>query len=599
MSRHAKAASVLLAFALSCGGGQTHPNLFSAEWEDDGGATIARLQRRLAQQHPVAGTSVAVAVTGNADQMVGVPLDGGARWTFPHPLDARPIITGTVVIGSGSGEVFALAADSGRKLWTRQTGGLSLRSAGDDGSVTVMTLGRTSGSGSTLLAVLRDGTVVREVETDKILGAPAVLQGLAFVPWANEYISVLDLSSGDEAARVVMREKVSRAFAVGGALYFGEVGFFRFDDRIGGASKNQATHVGLPERELPGTPELMASGYQVQRPTSGAEDKIRLYARPAGDTGTALDSGRYYATYFKLVMGFDGKQGTLAWVHTHPSDVIGGAAAQGSVVLCDEQGKLTMLDARTGAVVGEQDLGQPARACVVQVDAFRPSGAPAGAQTLAAQITEALTNGDQQLVTAQRLLLRELATLPDESVTRTLIDLTSDVRTAPLLLDDARTALAARRTGTSEMVTALGRRYDFLKDVLRPPPVAPIAQALAAMKEKSAASALATHLFEPADTDDDVKQTAAALAVLAGPSELPALRQFFGMYRATAENDDIGAAVVSVAQAILTQGGADGHATVQAAADDALTTPYVKERIDALVKAFDAAAQGGNAKPRP
>src|SRR5579872_5350559 len=110
------------------------------------------------------------------------------------------------------------------------------------------------------------------------------------------------------------------------------------------------------------------------------------------------------------------------------------------------------------------------------------------------------------------MLLKELAEMGDELATKALVDLASDPRTSPDLLVDARAALANRRNGATYMEAALARHYDYLKDVLRPPPVGPIAHALGAMNEKAAAPLLASHLFDPADTDDDVRETAAALA---------------------------------------------------------------------------------------
>ena len=121
--------------------------------------------------------------------------------------------------------------------------------------------------------------------------------------------------------------------------------------------------------------------------------------------------------------------------------------------------------------------------------------------------------------------------------------------------------------------------------MLRPPPVGPIAQALGAMKEKGAGALLASHLLDPADTIDDMKQAAAALAVVAGPEQLPTLKQFFGMYRARAEDDDMAAAVVSVGQALIALNA--GGVVADAAKDDA-TVPYAKERLQALASAMPA-----------
>jgi outer membrane protein assembly factor BamB len=585
---------------------------FTTEWVDDGGKSMDLVRQKIAKVHAAPGADVAVAVGSGADKIIGQPLSagegggGGGKWTFAHVLDARPLIAGSVVVGTGGGELFAVDATNGKKLWVRQTGGLKVNGAGDDGGVTVITMASGTGRGSTLLAVGRDGNVLQQVETDRVLGTPAVLGGYAFVPWNGVYVSAIDLSSGVEAARVVVRDQTSRAWTLGGELYFGEIGIVRFDDRIKYSDKSQATHVALPSRELAGAPKLMEPGTENPGPTAQARDRIRIYARPtAGDTEPlGIDSGVYYATYFKLALGLDASKGGLVWVHTHKSDIIGGAAAAGSVVLCDEEGHVTTLDARTGGVSGDVDLGEKPIGCVVQVDGFHATTAPAAVPPLAGQISEALLNRDAELATAKRLLLRELATLEDESATKTLIALASDEQTSPMILEDARKALADRRNGASFMLEALAHHYDFLKDVLRPPPVGPLAQALGAMGNNGAAPLLASHLLDPADSDEDIRRAAEALVRLAGPSEAPQLAQFFAIYRGAAPQEDIETAVVSAAQALVKVGGADGQARVTAAMHDPMTLPNVRERLAALVivpaaaEGADAGTDGGKARAK-
>jgi outer membrane protein assembly factor BamB len=584
-----RALALFLAPVLGCGGGQIHADAFSTNWSDDGGRTIEAVRQRLGPLKPPAGTDLVVGVTGHLDTLVGSPLGGGTAWKFTHPLSSRPIVTSAVVVASGAGELFALDAVTGKRLWVRSTGELALRGAGDDGSVTVVTLVSRTGSGSTLLAVARDGSLVQRVETDQDLGTPAVVDKLAFVPWGNQYVSVLDLTSGGEAARVVLREKTSRAWITGGSLYFGEIGLFRFDEHIKDASRNQATHLALPARELPGSPRLMGPGEGRLDPAAGAQDKIRLYARPNLSTEPlAFVDDRFYATYFRLVMGFTAGKGALAWIHTHGSDILGGAAADGGVVLCDAEGVVTVLAAKTGAEVLQRSLGDPLASCVVQVDGFTPTGAVQDVGSLAGQLQKAIENRDLDLATAQRLLLRELATLTDEEATKILVDIVSDPRTSPALLGDARTELAGRRSGARFMTAALERRYDFLKGVLSPPPVAPIAQALAAMNEKSAAPLLALHLLDPADTSDDVKQAALALVSLGGVAEVPALKQFFAMYRDVPDDEgEMSDALVSAGQALLMQGGADGRATVGFALSHGFTNGAAKAKLQAIVEAAD------------
>jgi outer membrane protein assembly factor BamB len=586
------------AAGVSCGGGQTRLNLFSTDWTDDSGASIARIYERVGRTPAPASADVAIGVVGKAGRIIGMRLSdggaGGGKWSFTHALDARPLVAGSVVVASGGGEVFALEAATGKPIWRRPTGGLPLLGAGDDGTLTVVAFRSAGGVGSVLLAVARNGEIVRQIETPKALGTPAVLGHLAFVPWAGQYISVIDPANGDETARVTLRQETSRAWTQSGALWFGENGFVRFDERIRDASKGKATTVAVPPRELPGMPKMIPPGNEALGATANAEDKTREYAKPLPtESGAALDDARWYGTYFRLAMGFDSDRGRLAWVHLHGSDFVGGAAARGGLVLCDERGHVTELDANNGAVLSEADLGEPVRACIVNVDEQRARGTPTDVKPLVAQLAEAVRVDDPQMAIAQKLLLRELALVDDELATKTLVDAASDPRTSPDLLPDARTALANRRNGASYMEAALTRHYDFLKDVLRTPPVGPIAQALGAMKERAAAPLLAAHLLDPADTEDDVKQAAAALATVAGPNELSALRQFFGMYRATADDDDMAAAVVSVGQALMTVGDKPGRAQVESAAADSTTVPYARERLGAILAAPPAPTDAG------
>lgn len=587
------------ATALGCGGDPSTPKAFSTDWLDDQGKSIAQVQARLAKQKPPVTSDLVVAVAGNGDKVVGIPLGGASNWTYAHALDARPVIAGNVVLVSGGSEVVALDAATGRKLWARPTGGSPLLGAGDDGDLTALTLGR--GAGSTLLVVGRDGAVKRQIETTQAIGDPAVVSGVVFVPWANQYVSAIDPTTGDELGRVVVRDKVSRALTIGGDLYFGELAYVRFDDKIVQASRGQANRAAIPTRELPGTPRLLVPGTERLPAVANARDRDRLFARPvpaSSGGGITIDNGRFYASYFRLVFGFEASRGQLAWVHTHPTDLIGGEAVLGGVLLCTEDGKIVVLDAKSGQVTLEKGVGEPIKSCVVEADTFRAAAGP-GAPALGAQIAEALSSREATLATAQRLLLRELTTIDDEASTKTLVDIASDPRSTPVLASDARAALASRRSGAGAMRAALAYHYDFLRDVLRPPPVAPLADALAAMKDTSAAPLLAAHLLDPANSDEDVKHAAQALAVLATEKEAPALKHFFAMYRASAESEEIAVAVGSAAEALVRVDRKDGRKLVEGAARDTQTNPAVRARLDAVLSATPASEAGSGAGPTP
>src|SRR5581483_8498424 len=188
-------------------------------------------------------------------------------------------------------------------------------------------------------------------------------------------------------------------------------------------------------RELPGTPRVLVPGSDKEPPAATARDRDRLFARPASPDGPpALDTNRFYALYYHLVIGFDANKGALAWVHMHPIDVIGGGAVAGGVLVCDEDGHATVLDGRSGAVAQELAFGEPIKSCVLHADTYRAPPGSGNVPPLAQQIEAAIANREANLATAQRLLLRELATQEDENATKTLVDIASDPRAAPVLI---------------------------------------------------------------------------------------------------------------------------------------------------------------------
>jgi outer membrane protein assembly factor BamB len=572
--------AALLSLALAaCGGGQSRGQAFDPGWFNDDGAAVSAFQKSFKSPVPL-GADVVVGTRGKST-LVGSALAGGKPWTFEHALDARPAVAGTVVVGLGAGELFALDARTGKLLWKRNAGG-RLRGAGDDGATTVISIQPTTGVGSVVLAVGHDGQVVRQIEDAATIGVPAVVDGYAFLPWQGQYVTLYDLSAGEERARVLLRSATSRVFPAGGALFFGENGATRFDAAIGLASQDKASSVKLPDRELPGAPRWMRSGTDTTPLALAAFDQVRLYARPTASGPIGISGGRYMATYFRIAVGLDAATGAVAWAHPHEASLLGGAAYEGGFALCDARGVVTFLDARSGRVTGQVELGQPLTTCAVQADAFtRPAASEA--RPLAEQIADTALLPDADLVPMQQVLLSELTRIDSPLATRTLIAVAASDRTAPALLDAARAALAARRTGADEMLKALEPRYDYLAGPLRSPPVGPLADALAAMKETRAAPLLAAHLGDPATPADDVRRAAAALITLAGTSEAEPLRVFFAQYRGLGEpevDSAIQSAVVSTAAALLKIGARDA---VAGAAGDPFTNVALRPRITAIL----------------
>ena len=423
--------AVALIACVACRADSSRPQLFSTDWFDNRPASMSAAVERLRHAKPLPNTNLAVAVAGAKNsKLIGVWLTDHRTWTFEHALDARPTIAGGVVVASGGGEVFALDAQTGRRLWARPTGGAPFVGAGDDGVGTAITLAR--GMGSIVLVVARDGSVKRQMETEQRVGSPAVVSGVIFVPWKDGNVSAIDESTGDEIGRITLKGKSTRAFTLGKDLYFGGERLIRLDDNIDLASNGGESSIALPPGDWFGLPRLIASGFDRLPPVATTRDKIRIFARPSDFAGSlGFDSSRFYQSDFSItaggpsgsnaneaagaasrrgelpekrarggaappwkrdsttgfreaetrslersssssvrrVSGFDASSGKLVWGLA--SDVIGGEAIAGGVLVCDENGTMTVLDARAGQVVLERSFGEPIKSCVVHADTFR------------------------------------------------------------------------------------------------------------------------------------------------------------------------------------------------------------------------------------
>lgn len=579
-------AALTVGFVGACGGARS--TAFFPAWEDDGGDSIQPVVAALKGKTPHRAKAAVVGVDAQG-AVVGMTLEGGTPWRYSHALTDRPTVAGDVVVGNGGDEVFALDSATGNLLWKVGSNG-HLRGAGDDGVHTAVTLSSPSAKGATLLVVNRQGQVVLRVEDPAQMGIPAVWENYVFVPWQGQYISAFDLGTKQEAGRILARAQISRAFVASDALYFGGAAAIRFDDKVGLASRHGATTLKLPRRELPGSPSWFLDGTEPMPVQSGGPDRIRIYAQP----GSVEKGGAFAATYFRIAMGFGATKGELRWVQTSNAEWIGGSTFQGGMALCDTAGDVTFISEDSGGKLGKVSLGTPLSSCVVQADGFMPKGDPPSAEGLTVQLSNAVKLPYSEHVMAQRLLLRELAQLEGPLATQSLIELASEPKTAPIILEESRSGLAARRTGADHMIEALKLHYDFLADRLRPPPVGPLADALRALEETRAAPLLAAHLNDSADTDDDIERAARALEFLATADQKPDLLRFFAHYRCASENEPLARATLSVATALLRL--KEDKALREATAAGACTTESVKEGLSLLLTPAPAAAPAA-AKP--
>ena len=183
-----------------------------------------------------------------------------------------------MVLLSGGGEVVALDAESGQKVWAQRISKMRLLGAGNDGDITALTLGVDKG-GSVLWgdgARRRDVQPIRDRRRTWRSGGRRKYR-LRSVGQPIRERSRFALPETDEDASSCARKPV--APGVEGRAYFGEVGIFRFDERIRLASKIGRPMSGLPHASCPADPSHESRSRR--RPGGGGHAGSHSYVREA------------------------------------------------------------------------------------------------------------------------------------------------------------------------------------------------------------------------------------------------------------------------------------------------------------------------------
>jgi hypothetical protein len=572
------AALFALAFAAGCGSGQTRlRDPFASAWHAEPGRAEA-LVRELRSAPVLNVPAVAVAVTSGTLTVIGLD-SGGINWSQPLKTDGMPIVAGLVVVAASHGALLGIDTMTGRSLWSVPAPNASLSSASDDGTLTLVSIGLAGSGHDQLLAIGRNGSVAFRLRTPRTTGSVQAVAGLGFVPWAGRTISAVALADGEERLRISFPSGVTDALWVGGELYFaGDDHFVHFDERIDTAAP---TMVELPRSRLPDRPPWRPNFASPEPSDGGQGTAFALYARPTmHGPQLEVDHGRLVGVWGPLVVGIDVARAEAVWVRTLDAAPLAVAAARRGYAMCSARGHALWVDPDGGLTDRNLFQNRPGK-CMLQVgDLQAPNGA--SPPPLLDQLTAAIAKHGEALAMVQTWLTARLGSLPEPEATRALIDIASDSTTPPTVTAQAKESLARRTNGIEYMLQALARHYDFLGQILNPPPVAALAEALARAHETRAAPLLAEQLNDPANTPTDVEHAALALESLATPKQAEALSTFLSLYRATADQPELVAAVVSVARALIRVGGAEGAAQVKQAANDPLTLPEIKRQLKGL-----------------
>ncbi len=549
----------------------------------------ARLPRPL-----TAGAPGAVVVS-RSDALAGGVLEPGKVpffWRRTSQLSAPPLLARELVVYGEGRWLQALDARSGEPLWTVQRQGARLHALADDGQLSALALESERADRHWLLVIDRAGRERLRVQLPNELGTPALLPSLLLVPWGGRFVSTIDLGSGAELARAGVEPGVQHALWSGSELWLaGPPWLHLTGSNEAGTPPGHSR--GLPSRPLPGQVEL---GSAALAPHLGA-DTSRLFAVPPAAEAEPATS--YLVVQGRAALSFESSRGTLLWVRSSASPILGAAARPESFALCEANGVLQVLAAgsarpleqlQLSAPPGEQSSGAPERRnepwshCALAAGSGWPPAPPASAREVAPeelveQLARVLARSEPDLANLQRFLSRELAARPEPEATRVLIALASRQSADPILQAEAEDLLATRRNGVDFMLQALERAGPAHDPVARAP-LGALADALAALEEKRAAPLLAAQLNQLGHTAAAVERVARALEVLASESEYDALRVFFSVWRTSADGPELVAAVQSVGRTLLRIGAAPGRRLVQLAARDPLTVPEVRAELE-------------------
>lgn len=592
---------VIASVALSCGG-PISGGRFQSRFPDNQASVVRTIAQRVSEGDAADSRTIVVGVArGN---VLAYDLAAGRQlWTRRLAATSVPVIAGPLVVFAAGGRIVGLDLASGEERFSDADEGLALLGAGGDSSRVAVSLSAGSGaagSRSVLRVYSPSGSSQWQVAGNHAFGRPAVAAGLVFLPWDSQNLSVLD-ASGDEIARVRVRDDVvAHAFVDRGAVYFGERGIFRFDERAAsGTREGSSYYTPAGREELPGAPRFMTQGYRGVPAATSAVSSLHIAWRPAaGGSGLALEGDTIYAVFFRSVLGLDARSGDLRWAHVHEHDIIGTRVVPRGLLVASRDGNVTLLERDNGGAARGVSIGQPLVAAAFTGGDWAPSGSAEGSSTLGEQLLALARVSDARLVPARRFAVRRLARLEDADVTRHLIDVAADPAIPPQVRQEAGAALAARTSGIEHMLAALARHRSFLRNT-GAPPVGYIARALAAAGAREGVPGLIAHLHDPSTPAEALPDIVQALRTLGDRAAVEPLRTFVLLYHAEAPDEMLGSALTVAVEALARLGGADEMPVLRAIADAPWSLAPVRQAASVQLAALERAAATAAAAQQP
>jgi hypothetical protein len=576
--------ALLAVLAAGCG-----PGAFAHSFQEREEPELSRVLADLSQAPAREESAVVVAITAEG-ALIGWDLREGRRlFEVEAEITATPIVAGRYVVAMESGGLMVRRLEDGARAFG--IGDRELRLVGADGEGDSLVISMARGEGQSPLGVVlgaHGGAAQWMEELPLPVATPALVGGVAVVPWAHQRVSFLDASDGHERLRLRLEDAVvGHALRHQQRVLLGQHELFELDEALAQRGTRGDDFVRPAGRPLPGQPPLMSDGYEPRVAPDGARNRVRL-AWALGEE-LALSDGTVYFLFYRLLFALDAGADEVRWVHTLASDAVGVSAAPGGVMVATEDGHARWIAAADGLEVWSADLGSPLRAAELRLGGFVPEGSAEGAaEPLRAQLERAAGLQDARLDGGRALAIRFLARSSDEDVTQQLIALCAPRAVLGPARRAACDALAARSNGGAFVRTALRGRASFLDDT-PPPPVGALARAAATMRLRNLVPELLRHLDDPATPIDELPGLFEGLGGLGVASAARSIEGFLRLYHADATDGREADALAAAARALLVLA-PDRFALVQELAADPIAPESVRQRLSSALTEHQAAS---------
>ncbi|MFH2006331.1 MAG: PQQ-binding-like beta-propeller repeat protein [bacterium] len=587
---------------------------FEINYPRNAPGAIRSVARRLAQPTPAIrnsfGKPMAFIVATRPRGIVAVDLTSGSVvWRKNISDCSSKIVVGRNFIFHRKGSTILMARhmQTGEIAWQYRfkygnaTEFFGMDADGDDlyYTATSMSGGRAYARFADVVAVEgRTGRVRWRKRANGPLGAPAARNGLVFLPYRFQYLTVLSGRMGNEIARVYVRHNVTYRkrgtrlspilinYALAGpeGIIFGNdsVGAIRFTPALISGRKLNSDFVAVSlKRQRSVKARYWWDGYKPSMVAYTAIDRNRLLWRFAKDQkGFANDVATLQ--YYRYFFGFQASTGLLKWAYMHPAtQVISSAHLGDRIIYISRGGRIVMLDATNGDRVWELDTKIRTHGATFDAFSFAPPQKSfAKNPPLLTVLKDVIREPDLQFQDAKIFAVTQLVKVKGAGISKILLKIVNSPKTPVNVRRVAGSVLVERASSESLPIflKALEGRYDFLKGTA-PKGVGIVARALGRIGSKRAVKALLDHLQEPLTPFSALEDLVQSLVKIGDKRIVWPFSQFLLTYRAEPEFGPQINILTSMAKALIRLGGRSERQMLTFVAEDHHTLPQLRRYL--------------------